>query len=140
MAKTYEAPFAQTWKTWLAVVTGACTDIDSAPDSDCALLGTAHATEGGILTQLTAMPRETTSGVHVLYLFSSIDGGTDWILINAKAAAADTLSTTDAPTVIDFGYSETNPLRLQAGEKLKVGASVALTTGWAFQARVGDMA
>jgi hypothetical protein len=139
MAKTHKAPFAQTPRRWSAVVTQALTDIDDSPGSEKALLGQAHTSDGSILTRLSAIPRATTGSAVVLYLFSTLDD-TVFRLLRAKAAAADTVSTTDAPNEIDFGYSEDTPLRLQAGEKLHVGASVALSAGWVFSADVMDYA
>lgn len=48
-------------------------------------------------------------------------------LIRAKAMPAYTLSTTNDIPVVDFGYSDANPLTLDPNETLHVGSAVAVT-------------
>lgn len=134
---TPTANFAQTPITGDATVTDACTDIDDAP-TDTALLLTAGAA-GAVVDRVTAVPRATIAAT-VVYLFASSDGGTTQRLINAKPAGAETISTTAAPTVIDFGYTRLAPLELAANEHLYCAASVALAGGWCFRAEGADFA
>lgn len=127
MAKTFTAPYAQTPQRGTASTTAAHTTLNDISD-DCALLATAGA-DGAVVTRLAASPLETvTTGV--CYLYSSTDSGVSGKLLRAKAMAADTVSTTDAPAEIDFGYTESAPLRLKAAERLYVGFSLAKIIAW----------
>ena len=136
MAKTFTAPFAQTPKTASAVVTGASVYTGDAPTNTVLLL-TAGA-EGAMLTKLSAMPRATVAATSLL-LFVSSDGGTTMRLKDSALMAAHTVSTSTATAVTKFTeYSEATPLRLAAGDKLYVGAAVALAGGIVFSAEYTD--
>ena len=131
MAKTYAAPFAQTPQRGVATTTAAHTTLNDISD-DCMLMFTAGS-EGAVATRLGSTPLETvTAGV--CYLYSSTDGGVTGKLLRAAAMAADTVSTSDAPTEVDFGYTEAAPLRLKASERLYVGFSLAKIVSWALDA------
>lgn len=80
---------------------------------------------GGRLTRLYAMPQESTAATGVVQYYRSNDGGTTKYWAGAGAVTNDTVSTTDAPAVIDFGFSESNPLILKATEKIYVAPSIA---------------
>jgi hypothetical protein len=135
MAKTFTAPFAQTTRTATAVATAAATVADDTP-GNTVLLATAGA-EGAVLTRLTAIPRATvTASSLVLYL--SKDGGTTQRLFDSKLMAAHTVETTTAIPVTEFDYSESEPLRLEAGDRVYVGSRVALTEGIVFTAEFMD--
>lgn len=130
--------FAQDPKTATCVVTDATTALDDTPDAEAVLLFTAG-TVGAVLRAVTAVARATNSA-SVLYLFVSADGGTTKRLVSAVNAAAETLSTTEGPDTIDFGYTRAAPLTLAANERVYVAASVALAGGWVFRAEGADFA
>lgn len=131
MAKTFTAPFAQTPKTATAVCTAAATVTNDAPTNTVLLL-TAGA-EGAILTKLTAMPRATVTASD-LVVFLSKDGGTTKRMIDSKLMSAYTMAATTATPVTAFDYSESAPLRLEAGDEIYVGSQVALASGIVFRA------
>lgn len=137
MAKTFTAPFAQTPKNATAVATGAVGSITGDTPTNTVLLVTAGA-DGAILTRLSAIPRATVTASS-LVLFTSSDAGTTMRLIDSALMAAQTVATTTAITATSFStYSETTPLRLQAGERLYVGSQVALANGIVFKAEFTD--
>ena len=131
MANTFTAPFAQTSKTATAVVTGVATLTDT--PANTVLLATAGA-DGAILTRLTAIPRATVTASS-LVLFISKDNGTTQRLIDSELMSAYTMATTTViPETLFSTYSETSPLRLEAGDRLYVGSQVALAGGIVFRA------
>jgi hypothetical protein len=131
MANTFTAPFAQTPKTATAVVTAVATLTDT--PSNTVLLVTAGS-DGAILTRLTAIPRATVTASS-LVLFISKDSGTTQRLIDAELMAAYTMATTTLVPETTFSlYTETTPLRLEAGDRLYVGSQVALAGGIVFRA------
>lgn len=137
MAKTFTAPFAQTPKTATAVVTGAAGTITGDTPTNTVLLATAGA-DGAILTRLTAIPRATVTASS-LVVFISKDSGTTKRLIDSELMAAFTVATTTAiPETTFTMYSETTPLRLEAGDQLYVGSQVALASGIVFRAEYTD--
>jgi hypothetical protein len=131
MPLVYTAPFAQTPKTATAVCTAVATLTDT--PSNTVLLVTAGS-DGAILTRLTAIPRATVTASS-LVVFLSKDGGTTQRLLDSELMAAHTVAATTAipETVFPF-YSETAPLRLEAGDRLYVGSQVALAGGIVFRA------
>jgi len=129
--KTFTAPFAQTPKTATAVCTAAATVTNDAPTNTVLLL-TAGA-EGAILTKLTAMPRATVTAAD-LVVFLSKDGGTTKRMIDSKLMSAYTMAATTATPITAFDYSESAPLRLEAGDEIYVGSQVALAGGIVFKA------
>lgn len=136
MAKTYTAAFAQTPRTATAVVTGAATVADDAP-ANTVLLMTAGV-DGCIVTSLTAMPRATVTASN-LCLWLSKDAGTTKRLIDSELMGAHTVATTTAIPETTFArISESNPLRLEAGDRLYVGSQVALASGIVFKAEYTD--
>lgn len=135
MAKTYTAPFAQTPKTATAVCTAAATLTDT--PANTVLLVTAGA-DGAILTRLTAMPRATVTA-NSLVLFISKDAGVTQRLVDSELMAAFTVAATTAiPETAFANYTEAAPLRLEAGDRLYVGAQVALAGGIVFKAEWTD--
>jgi len=131
MAKTFTAPFAQTPKTATAVVTAAATISSDAP-TGTVLLMTAG-TDGALLTRLFAMPRvSVTANSLVLYL--SKDAGTTIRMIDSETLATQTLATSAAVNETVFtNYSESTPLRLEANDRLYVGAQAAVAGGVVFR-------
>lgn len=133
MANTFTAAFAQTPKNTTAVATGAVGSITTDTPTNTVVLLTAGA-DGAILTRLSAIPRATVTASS-LVLFTSSDNGTTKRLIDSVLMAAQTVATTTAITSTPFAtYTETAPLRLQAGEQLYVGSQVALASGIVFKA------
>lgn len=131
MANTFTAPFAQTPKTATAVCTAAATLTDA--PSNTVLLVTAGS-DGAILTRLTAIPRATVTASS-LVVFISKDSGTTQRLIDSELMAAHTVATTTAIPETTFAlYTETTPLRLEAGDRIYVGSQVALAGGIVFRA------
>ena len=131
MANTFTAPFAQTPKTATAVCTAVATLTDTPANTQ--LLVTAG-TDGAILTRLTAIPRAPVTASS-LVLFLSKDSGTTQRLIDSELMAAHTVAATTAiPETYFANYSETSPLRLEAGDRLYVGSQVALAGGIVFRA------
>lgn len=136
MANTFTAPFAQTPKNVTAVATAAATVTTDAPTNTVVLL--TAGVNGAILTRLSAIPRATVTASS-LVLFTSSDNGTTKRLIDSALMAAQTVATTTAITATTFStYTETAPLRLQAGEQLYVGSQVALASGIVFKAEYTD--
>ena len=118
--------FGQTPKLAQGVVTAANTTLTSSPD-DVVTMFTAGA-NGAIVTKASLIPRETTTA-GVGYLYISTDAGANKIMVDAVAVAADTLTTTDAPTRVDFSIaSETVPYRIPASAVVYFGYSIALST------------
>ena len=135
MALTFTAPFAQTPKTATAVCTAAATLTDT--PSNTVLLVTAGS-DGAILTRLTAIPRATVTASD-LVIFISKDSGTTKRLIDSALMAAYTSAVTTATPVTTFAnYSESAPLRLEAGDRIYVGSQVALAGGIVFRAEFTD--
>ena len=135
MANTFTAPFAQTPKTATAVCTAAATLTDT--PSNTVLLVTAGS-DGAILTRLTAIPRATVTASS-LVIFISKDSGTTQRLIDSELMSAYTMATTPAvPETVFAFYSETAPLRLEAGDRIYVGSQVALAGGIVFRAEFTD--
>jgi hypothetical protein len=131
MANTFTAPFAQTPKTATAVVTAVATLTDT--PANTVLLVTAGS-DGAILTRLTAIPRATVTASS-LVVFISKDAGTTQRLMDAELMAAYTMATTTLIPETTFSlYTETTPLRLEAGDRIYVGSQVALAGGIVFRA------
>ena len=116
----------QTPKTATCVLVTASTDIDDAPTTSV-LLYTAGA-NGARITRISAMPRATVTA-SLIGLFLSKDAGTTQRLIDSVVMAAHTVAnTTEIPTT-DFGYSEDNPLILEAADRLYATTAVSLAGG-----------
>lgn len=94
MAKTFAAPFAQDPNALQAVVTTACSGINSTTPTNTSLIATAGV-NGALLTSLTAIPRRTASSRQV---FSSLASGVTKNLKNSFLKPAQTVSTTAAIT------------------------------------------
>jgi hypothetical protein len=137
MPKTFTAPFAQDPKTATAVATGAVGSFAGDSPTNTVLLLTAGA-DGAILTRLTAIPRATVTASSLM-VFLSKDNGTTQRLLDSELMAAHTVATTTAiPETVFTLYSETTPLRLQAGDQIYVGSQVALSGGIVFRAEYTD--
>lgn len=88
------------------------------------LLLTAGA-NGGRLTRFYAMPQESTATAGIVQYYRSADNGVTKYWAGAVGVTNDTVSITDAPSVVDFGFSDANPLILQSNERIYVAPSIA---------------
>jgi hypothetical protein len=92
---------------------------------------------GGRLTRLAALPQENTGAVGVMQAYRDVGtSGASKYLFATQTCANDTVSGTDAPTLLDFGYSDDNAAILQANERVYVAHSLAskavgFTAEWA---------
>lgn len=126
----------QSPKTFLALTTAALVAPYSAAAVNSVVLLPAQATalRG---TRLTAIALNTNTALN-LQLYLSKDGGVTNRLLKTMLMAANTASATTAQPLIDFGYSDANPLMLQVGDILKVAQSVALADGISWALETGD--
>jgi hypothetical protein len=118
----------------------AATDLDDSP-SNAVLLMTAPA-GGAVVTRCKAIQRQPgTATASQVNLYLSKDGGTTLRLLSSQAAAAYTWAVTTAPVPVDFGYSESAPLRLEATDRLYGQArnATAVTDCFAFTAEYTDL-
>lgn len=127
---------AQGLKSANAICTAAKTTLNDTTNAVSLL--TANATNGSILYGLTAMARATVTATK-LQLYRTRDAGVTLYLVKTVAMAAYTLAATDSETQVDFGYTESSPLRLAPGDALYVGAGVALAGGIVFDAQYEDL-
>jgi len=114
------------------------------PVSACAIYATAQATypptttpansqlaftagpNGARVTRVSALPQESTGGVGLVQLFRDVGtSGTSKYWFKSAAFTSDTVSSSDSPIEIDFGYSDDNPLILRANERIYFAPSVA---------------
>lgn len=135
MALTHKPVFAQTPKTAVAVCATAVTGLTGLSPTNTVQLMTAGA-EGAIVTRLRAIPRATVTAT-ALYLFLSKDGTDKYLILTKLLPAVTVDSTSDNPSV-DFDFSETEPLRLEAGDQLFVGIGVSVGGGIAFSTQFSD--
>lgn len=136
MAKIFKAPFIQTNKNESAVVVAIPDDILDDTPTNASLLVTAGA-EGALVQLLSAIPRATVAAT-TLYLWISSDGGTTKRLFRTELMEAHTVAVNTKIPETDFGYTEEDPLRLEANEELYVGIGVALASGIVFEGGWGD--
>ncbi len=143
MAVTHDAVFPQTLRTATAVTTAAATYADDAPANTVAL-GAAAGADGAELWHLSLIPRATCSAT-VGHVWSSPDGGTTKRLVGSIEIAAQTVNaTTGVPTALPLAMpngdaiSKDNPMRLEAGETLYVGTTVALASGFVWRREGAD--
>lgn len=124
--------------TGVAVVTTANTTYNDTP-TNTQLLFTAGV-NGSLVFNVEALARDTIAASK-LQLYRSSDGGTTKRLVRTRLMAAYTMGSATAQTETDFGWSETIPLRLEAGETLYAGASVvpAASAGITFVANGEDL-
>ncbi|MFK3738953.1 hypothetical protein [Massilia sp. TN1-12] len=140
MAKTNTAAFAQTPKTATAVATGAAANIGTDAPTNVVQLMQAGP-DGCIVTRLTAEPRATLTGPTslILLLAKSADSYATMRLIDSVTMPTQTLSTAAGITKTYFGdFTETTPLRLEAGDRLYFGSQVALAGGIVCRAEYTD--
>ncbi|MFN3513926.1 MAG: hypothetical protein ACK41C_12815 [Phenylobacterium sp.] len=125
----------QTPRTGTAVLTTASTDIDDAPSASVLL--TMAGENGARVTRIRAAPRATVTATNLL-LYLSKDGGETQRLVDSRLMAAHTVSNTTEIPRTDFGYSDGNPLILEAGDRLYAAATVASAAGIVVAAEWAD--
>ena len=125
----------------LRITTAICTDADTAPEA----VGTTAriplftaGTDGSLVTHIGALPRATIAD-SVAHLYHQAGGTGDLVLIAAQELPADTVSDTDAPAAVDFGFTEDRPLKLEPGDVLHASISVAAADGITFWAQGGNL-
>lgn len=139
MAKTFTAPFAQTYKTNAAAVTAALTGIGTSTVTGAVLLTTAG-TNGALVTKITAIPRATVGASSLVLFLVKASAPTVYNLIDSELMAAYTLAATTAiPETVFGNISPNTPMRLEAGDMLYVGSQVALAAGIVFYAEQADL-
>lgn len=121
-------------KSGFAVLATANTTFTTSP-SNTVLLVTAGA-NGGRLTRLEFIPLETVTA-NALQWYRCTDGvGTVKYLAGMATGGSDTVSGTDGSTTVSAGYSEDNPLILQANERIYVATGI--TKGYHVVAEWAD--
>lgn len=112
----------QTPKSAMVGVATANTTFTTSP-TNTALLLTAGV-NGARVTRIVAVPLETVTA-NFLQVYRSTDSGTTKYLSACATGGSDTVSGTDGPSVIDFGFSEDAPMILQANERLYVATGIS---------------
>lgn len=91
-------------------------------------LGFTAGAAGARITRIAALPQETTGGAGIIQLFRDAGtAGASKFWFKSAAFASDTVSSTDGPVEIDFGFSDDNPLILKAAERIYWSPSLAKT-------------
>lgn len=122
MAVTHLPVYPQTPKSNNAACMLANTTYTTSPTNTVKLI-TAGA-DGARVTRIGAIPLETVTATQ-LQLFRSRDGGTTKYFFDSALMAAYTMAQTTEAATTDFGYSDTNPLILQANEEVYAAVGVA---------------
>ncbi len=146
MPKTNTAVFAQHPRTAATTLTNAVavTGVGSIQDANDAVAGTRKlftaGAEGAIVTRLRFLPRGTISATSV-YVFVRKAGDAADVrrLIDSALLSAITVSTTSRPVPVEVtSVTEQTPLRLEAGDEVYIGISVAATPGITAYAELTD--
>lgn len=106
------------------------------PTAAVQLVASTSMANGARFTSVKALALATVTATE-LQLYVSPDNGTTFQFFDSALMSAYTVAQTTAQTKIDFGYSDSNPLFLQAGESLYCAIGVALATGIEFRAAGG---
>jgi len=120
-------------KSAMCAVTTANTTFSTTPTNAVLLL--VAGANGGRLTRLIAIPLETVTA-NFLQVYRSIDAGVTKYLTAAATGGSDTVSGTDGPVMVDFGFSEDIAMLLQANERLYVATGI--TKNYHFVAEYAD--
>ena len=133
MGKIYDAPFPQNPVTASPVFKVACAiGTDNAP-TNTQLLFTVGL-EGGIQTNLWAIPRGVVTAATALYLFIKKPGSDDKILFDSELMPALTTvnGSTKLPKTKFIEYSESSAGRFQPGDQVWGGIGLASAAGIVF--------
>jgi hypothetical protein len=98
----------------------------TAPTNTVTLLEAADNVNGARITRLVAIPRASVGTASNCQVYA--DDGTDKTLIDSALMATATPGAAAANTKTDFGYSDDNPLILEAGIGLEVAVGQAVST------------
>lgn len=112
----------QTPKSGFAALSTANTTFSTSP-TNTVLLVTAGA-DGARLTRLEFIPLETVTA-NALQWYRSIDAGTTKYLAGMATGGSDTVSGTDGSTTVSAGFSDDNPMILQANERVYVATGIS---------------
>lgn len=138
MTKTFTAPFAQTPKTLSALVTAALGDLGTTTVTGATLVATAGA-DGAVVSKITGMPRTSNTASGLMLLLVKASAPTVYQPVDAAFMAAyTTAATTATPITVFESITRDTPMVLEAGDKLYVGAQVAIATGLVFYAEWMD--
>ena len=136
---TFNAPFAQKFKSNTAVVTAALTGIGTSTVTGAQLLATGG-DNGSLLVKLTAIPRATVTAASLVLFLVKAGAPTVYQLIDSELMAGYTLAATTAiPETVFANVTWATPLVLGAGDMLYVGSQVALAAGIVFYAEQADL-
>ena len=136
---TFNAPFAQKFKSNTAVVTAALTGIGTSTVTGAQLLATGG-DNGSLLVKLTAIPRATITAASLVLFLVKAGAPTVYQLIDSELMAGYTLAATTAiPETVFANITWATPLVLGAGDMLYVGSQVALAAGIVFYAEQADL-
>ena len=136
---TFNAPFAQKFKSNTATVTAALTGIGTSTVVGAQLLATGGA-NGSLLVKLTAIPRATVTAASLALFLVKAGAPTVYQLIDSELMAGYTLAATTAiPETVFGNVTWATPLVLDAGDMLYVGSQVALAAGIVFYAEQADL-
>jgi len=136
---TFNAPFAQKFKSNTATVTAALTGIGSSTVVGAQLLATGG-DNGSLLVKLTAIPRATVTAASLVLFLVKAGAPTVYQLIDSELMAGYTLAATTAvPETVFANITWATPLVLDAGDMLYVGSQVALAAGIVFYAEQADL-
>lgn len=124
----------QTPKSNAVGVTTANTTFTTSP-TNTGLLITAGA-NGARVTRITATPLETVTANNLQAYRDVATAGVSKYLFNSQTGGSDTVSGTDGPTTVDFGYSDDSPLLLQPLERVYVATGI--TKAYNFAAEWAD--
>ena len=91
---------------------------------------------GGRLTRLTAIPLETVTANNLQAYRDIGTAGVSKYLFSCQTGGSDTVSGTDGPATVDFGYSDSNPLIGQPNERIYVATGI--TKAYNFVAEWAD--
>lgn len=139
MALNFEAPFAQVQKQKFAEPTTAVGTISGTTPTNTVLLGTLGI-DGALMTSLTARPRATVTAT-ALYLFASLDGGTNKFLVKSVLMLAHTVAATTAIPDTDFGFTVEDAKRLgdnSSGNAIELYVGIGVTGNVVFEGNWTD--
>ena len=123
----------QAVKSAAAMVSTANTTFSTSPANTVRLL--TSGVNGARVTRLIAIPVETVTA-NFLQIYRSKDSGITKYLCAGVTGGSDTVSGSDAPSLVDFGFSESNPMLLEADEEIYVATGISKT--YHFTAEYAD--
>ena len=135
MAVSHDPVFAQGGRTVCAVATAAKTTYNDAVN---AVKLFDAGPNGSVLKGLTALPNATVTASKLMLFLSPDNGVTMYAQPGALMAAHTMASTTMTAATYFSDYSESSPLRAQAGWSGWVATGVALAAGIVFNGQVDD--